>query len=385
MAERNINLLVFVVSLTLTFALIKALSYLPSRYYFTFSQVIDSKNQTQFIAGPELPSPEAYCRALLSNELKITVPAGSSETDVRESCNRMGLLPSIQNLTIQSSVQIDGEFLNGDEYRSAMSKIISYLKRNESGVRTIINSAGTDVRNSISALSNEEVEKILVKDGFFSTANIVEHMAGEVAEDKKWEIEAQLRSVPELLTLLESLERETQTDLNGIRVDPEWQKRANSHRSQLLEKERSIVRGAIMTGDRYLFWPALLLKLVPPFLAGFMTGLFWRERAIFDAPVAAGVVAFLFCWPVIVLWDNVVATEWNDKRGLFYGMYVAYVLSYYFVCKLGAQLALKAAAVNLPEAVTMQIEWNKILATCLTTFLTSAATAALTWSFANAG
>lgn len=173
-------------------------------------------------------------------------------------------------------------------------------------------------------------------------------------------------------------------DQEGLRTHPEWTRLAEAYRTSVLSEDYDLIRSAIVSNDGFLFWPALILKLAPALLAGVVMGVARPDRALFDTPVAAAFVAFLLFWPILVLWQNVVSAEWQDAFFTMLALYIAYMLAYFFTCRLGAQLGQLLRQATSTQIVVANIKWNDILASVLATFLTSTATAVITWSFASA-
>ncbi|MGI9355524.1 MAG: hypothetical protein ACR2PF_10250 [Rhizobiaceae bacterium] len=384
--SRDLNILVFLVSGLLVAVLVKGLTYLPQRYYFTFSQVVDAKNTTQFIAGPELPSPEAYCRivsaSLITPSGETRAPDFENGPQVVSACNAVQRNSDVKFLSIPSNAEVDGQKLVSKDLRNANTAVIEFFKTNQPQVVTAMFSGNILVKKNVAALSSEEIEKILAKDGGFEIVNVLAYMADDPTA-QVWLVRNTLAETTNLGFLVQNRQELFSKEIDGLRTTSNWLALATQYRNLQLASELDLLRKSIRGRDNLKFWPAVLLKIMPAFVGAFLIGLLWKERAIFDAPVAAGFVAFLFCWPMIALWDAVVAPEWKDYRNSFFALYIAYVLSYFFAAKLGAMLVLKLPNVSIPEVVASKVDWGKIATTAVGTIVTSGVTAAITWTFAS--
>ena len=47
-------------------------------------------------------------------------------------------------------------------------------------------------------------------------------------------------------------------------------------------------------------------------------------------------LAFLLVWPIILLWDTVVQSQWANYQELFLGMYLLYIIAFFAVARCGA-------------------------------------------------
>ena len=90
MISKTVDLNIFVLSVLLVGMIIKFVSLLPERYYFTFSAIVDSKNPSQFLARPELPSPDSYCRSLNNGDTGDVV---ASSHAVEHACEIIRYFP----------------------------------------------------------------------------------------------------------------------------------------------------------------------------------------------------------------------------------------------------------------------------------------------------
>lgn len=81
---------------------------------------------------------------------------------------------------------------------------------------------------------------------------------------------------------------------------------------------------------------AAAIRIAPVLLFGLLIGGFFGYREVDSAATAAGLAAFLLAWPVILLWETVVSSSWQDQQPLFIGFYIVYVLAFFLTARLGA-------------------------------------------------
>ncbi len=384
--DRDLNLVVLIFSMLIISILVKGLSFLPDRYYFTFSTIVDAKNNTQFLAGPALPSPEAYCRIIsvesVTEDGELRKPDIENAEQVMNACEALQQTSDLRYLDILSDAAINGRGLVSAELQQANYAIVDFLKSNQSQVFEAMQQAGIAVRKPIAPLEKAEIEKILFTDSSYGVSNAIQYIADD-PDLSPWAALSNLREATQLGDLIDAREEVFAREVDELRATSDWLSLAGQYRDLLIANELELLKKTIVNNDNLSFWPAILLKIMPALAGAFIIGLFWRERVLFDAPIAAGLVAFLFCWPIIMLWDAVVADEWKQYRNSFFSLYIAYILSYYFAARLGAMLALKLPYLKLPQLVASTVDWGKIATTAVATIVTSAITAFITWSFAS--
>jgi hypothetical protein len=103
------------------------------------------------------------------------------------------------------------------------------------------------------------------------------------------------------------------------------------------EDRRKLDRAVLNEGmEPYLI--AALVRIVPVLLFGVIVGFLFGAIEINSASIAAALGAFLLAWPVILLWDQVVRYDWQDKQQIFFAFYILYVISFFVTARLGARL-----------------------------------------------
>jgi hypothetical protein len=381
MIPRTIDVYAFALAVLLTGIGVKLMSLLPERYYFTFSQVVDAKNQSQFLTRPELPSPSSFCRSLKDEETAQKIDAPQTITDA---CEKME--SSIGDAWIPTNESIDGVPLHSAENKENLKALLAELRAKASLLRDGINAQGRTYKKAIEGLNDAALEKVLYADGTANLTSVALYtMDTEDDEsDTAYKSTETLRADPKISELLG---KQTELDDSDRTELEEEGSKANEGAKYLANSQVPVIatiKSFLMKQDKFLFWPALALKLLPALIMGMIMAAFYREKALEVSPLAAAFTAFLFCWPVIVLWDNVVSEEWIDYRPSFYILYIAYIITFFFAARLGAMLMLVSPAVRIPQAAVREIEWNKVLATAAATIISSGVTGAVTWTLAMA-
>lgn len=140
----------------------------------------------------------------------------------------------------------------------------------------------------------------------------------------------------------------------------------------------------IIEAGQFNFWTALLLKMVPPFLVGYFLFFVWKEDAMLAVPVGAALTAFLLCWPVVLLWDQAVYDVWGRQRYLFIVLYLAYILLYYHLARLGCIIAKLTLEAGFVRKGKIEVDWGKVISSLLSTGVTAGVTWVVTIAIARA-
>ena len=145
-------------------------------------------------------------------------------------------------------------------------------------------------------------------------------------------------------------------------IDDISKKSAEELLREHLEKEienreiRAIVSGAPQRQSIF----ALLLRCLIPIAVGGIIFLIYREQASTSVGLGAILAVFILFWPVVYLWDELgIADEWRDKFNLFFTMYVLYAILFFYLAKLGSNLA--AAYLNFRQDSAVKVDKVKIV------------------------
>lgn len=115
-----------------------------------------------------------------------------------------------------------------------------------------------------------------------------------------------------------------------------------------LEADKRAVDRAMLSEGVGAYAIAAFIRIAPVLLFGLVVGLVFGPAEVLSASLAAGLAAFLLAWPVILMWDRVVAAGWQDKRAIFFAFYALYVLCFVVTARLGAILGSRLRT-HVPE------------------------------------
>ncbi len=79
-----------------------------------------------------------------------------------------------------------------------------------------------------------------------------------------------------------------------------------------------------------------LARVAPIFLVAILFGIYFGRSDVLSIAAAAGLLAFLLVWPIILLWDTVVQSQWASYREIFLGMYLLYIIAFFAVAWCGS-------------------------------------------------
>jgi hypothetical protein len=122
---------------------------------------------------------------------------------------------------------------------------------------------------------------------------------------------------------------------------------------QLLNED---IKNSVHPGDFTTNLVGLAIRLCIPLLAGFFVGRIFGLGGQLAAPLGAAAGALLLCWPVIVLWDLVVADPFKKQFGQFLLLYILYCVLFYYMGKIGAMLGaqtslISGSRINVPKII----------------------------------
>jgi hypothetical protein len=373
------NIFPVAIAIVLTLVFSKMLTLLPERFYFTFSEIIESGSDIHLLAKPELPSPYAYCRAqqaagLIGKELE------EKDKELENVCSKILEAFGNKYLVYPSSLVFESEPLTSRDYRDAVLEFIEVVKSNSSNLMRAVESAGFKVERNPASLTGRQIEDFFVKQNRVSLNGLLEYITKN-SEIDEYKIDNNM--VPMIINALKRVDNVFYDDVDNFR-DQAWVALSNNYQNTLLTTELKRIQQRIFGRDSMVFWPSVLLKILPALATGFLIAFVFHKDWLFEISFGSGLAAFLLFWPIILLWDVVVSKYWIDRKWLFFMMYFFYMVSYYYSSRLGAILGLKTREAKLPPEILSQIEWNKIIATVITVILTSSATIIITSSFAFA-
>ncbi len=173
---------------------------------------------------------------------------------------------------------------------------------------------------------------------------------------------------------------------NGYNEFSRFIEPAEGSNTQLInhdERQLEITEQIIAAGQ-FNFWIAFLLKMLPPFVVGYFLFFIWKEDAMFAVPTGAALTAFLMSWPVILMWDQVVYQVWDKQHYLFIVLYLAYILLYYHLARLGCIIAKFTFQAGFVRDSKIELDWGKAISSLISTGVTTGITWIVTMAIAKA-
>jgi hypothetical protein len=136
------------------------------------------------------------------------------------------------------------------------------------------------------------------------------------------------------------------------------------------EEQRRLIFAEINQFSWFNYVVSILIRLTPVVLFGVAAGYFLGRTEIGSIGVAGALAAFLLSWPLMLMWDHLVTSTWQDKKATFLAFYAAYVAAFFLTARasalLGAKLRQQTHGVE-PEGQPgetpqqIQINWNKVM------------------------
>jgi hypothetical protein len=108
---------------------------------------------------------------------------------------------------------------------------------------------------------------------------------------------------------------------------------------------------------------AILVRLTPVFLFGIVAGAMVGRGELLSISLAGGLAAFLLSWPLILMWDRLVQSNWADKKPIFFSFYAAYILSFFLLARAAAVLGTwlrEQRIVGMPSAGVTRMRWSYV-------------------------
>jgi hypothetical protein len=81
---------------------------------------------------------------------------------------------------------------------------------------------------------------------------------------------------------------------------------------------------------------AAIARVAPIFLVALAFGLYFGRAEVLSISFGAALLALLLVWPILLLWDMVVRSQWVSYRAMFVGIYALYILAFFAVARTGA-------------------------------------------------
>jgi hypothetical protein len=134
------------------------------------------------------------------------------------------------------------------------------------------------------------------------------------------------------------------------------------------DEERRLIYAEINKFSWANYVIAILVRLAPVVLVGILLGLVFGQSEVLSVGVAGALAAFLLSWPLMLMWDRLVQSSWQDKKTTFLLFYAAYVAAFFVTARacalIGAKVREKSGLGRGIDAVaggeTREIGWGRI-------------------------
>lgn len=101
---------------------------------------------------------------------------------------------------------------------------------------------------------------------------------------------------------------------------------------------------------------SILLRLTPVFLFGLLVGAAAGRSELFSIALAGGLTAFLLSWPLILMWDRLVQSNWSDKRAVFFSFYSIYMVSFFLTARSAGLLGTWLREQNIARLAAQSVQ-----------------------------
>ncbi len=381
----RVNFVIVFFGAFLLMFLIKLTSLLPSQYYFSFSKLVSS-DRGPFIVDPPSVTGAKLCELLRKNNISAE-QMGTGSVDCRavyegapKSTDQGALAPEAQD-------QVYGIVLRQDAvFRSALQQRLgtfALTPLSEEDLNSILSGSKTasEAYDSISQRYEGQLNQV------FQTpvATAFEQLLGPIIQTKTEEEDrgeqpalqlseaetAKIRAAHQafLANFAQQVRQITLSPIQKSSVDEimnspgaRWGLPGNLagfYGKQIEETLRSDLKDAFQNQDVALidkqqaratifkemataglnsYLAAVAIRLAPVILFGLAFGFVFGRAEFTSTSMAAAFTAFLLSWPLILLWDQLVNSQWQDQRPLFIVFYGIYILSFFLTARMGAVL-----------------------------------------------
>ena len=120
------------------------------------------------------------------------------------------------------------------------------------------------------------------------------------------------------------------------------------------DEERRLIYAEINKFSWADYVIAILVRLGPVVIVGIALGIVFGQREVLSIGVAGAMAAFLLSWPLMLMWDRLVQSSWQDKKTIFLIFYAAYIAAFFITARtsalIGAKVREQTAIGNLVPA-----------------------------------
>jgi hypothetical protein len=107
------------------------------------------------------------------------------------------------------------------------------------------------------------------------------------------------------------------------------------------DEERRLIYAEINKFSLMNYVVAILVRLAPVVIVAFLLGMIFGQAEMVSIGVAGAMAAFLLSWPLMLMWDRLVQSSWQDKKTLFLLFYAAYIVAFFITARAGGMLGAK--------------------------------------------
>lgn len=134
------------------------------------------------------------------------------------------------------------------------------------------------------------------------------------------------------------------------------------------DEQRRMIFAEINKFSWFTYVVSILIRLTPVVLFGIAAGYFLGRKEVLSIGISGALAAFLLSWPLMLMWDHLVQSTWQDKKTTFIAFYAAYIVAFFLTARasalLGAKLRQQTHGVE-PDlsgqpSQDFKIDWSKV-------------------------
>ncbi len=107
------------------------------------------------------------------------------------------------------------------------------------------------------------------------------------------------------------------------------------------DEERRLIYAEINKSSWGDYVVAILVRLAPVILIGISLGIVFGQAEVLSIGVSGALAAFLLSWPLMLMWDRLVQSSWQDKKTTFLMFYAAYIAAFFITARASALIGAK--------------------------------------------
>jgi hypothetical protein len=117
--------------------------------------------------------------------------------------------------------------------------------------------------------------------------------------------------------------------------------KANGLEVRTPDEERRLIYAEINKFSWANYVVAILVRLAPVLIVGLLLGIIFGQSEVLAVGVAGALAAFLLSWPLMLMWDRLVQSSWQDKKTTFLLFYAAYIAAFFITARASALIGAK--------------------------------------------